>query len=115
MMSFPMRIAAASALAAAVAVPVVAQQAPGEPSLQNFNKDSLLKAYLTIVDDSCPTQRVALAFPKDEHGKIKSAVKADAAGPYAAVAKEFETNSKIVGPAGACSAAIRKAQEFGAN
>src|SRR4051794_17912197 len=102
MMSFPMRIAAASALAAAVAVPVVAQPAPGEPSLQNFDKDSLLKAYLVIVDDSCPTYRVALAFPKDEHAKIKSAVKADTAGPYAAAAKEFATNGKVVGPAGAC-------------
>ncbi len=58
---------------------------------------------------------MALAFPKDEHLKIKSAVKTDAAGPYAAAAKKFETNGKIVGPAGACTAAIRKAQEFGAN
>jgi len=96
-------------------MPAVAQPAPGELSLQSFNKDSLLKAYLVIVDDRCPTYRVALAFPKDEHAKLKSAVKADAAGPYAAAAKEFETNSKVVGPAGACSAAIRKAQEFGAN
>lgn len=114
-MTFPIRIAA---LAAAVLVQTgvaLAQSGPAEPSLQNFNKDSLLKAYLVIVDDSCPTYRVALAFPKDEHAKIKSAVKADAAGPYAAAVKEFETNGKVVGPAGACSAAIRKAQEFGAN
>lgn len=93
----------------------LAQSAPAEPNLQNFDKDKLLKAYLAVVDDSCPTYRVALAFPKDEHGKIKSAVKADAAGPYAVAAKEFETNSKIVGPAGACGVTIRKAQEFGAN
>jgi len=117
MMTFPIRKGIA-ALAAAVLVQtgiVLAQSAPGELSLQSFDKDKLLKAYLVIVDDSCPTQRVALAFPKDEHAKIKSAVKADAAGPYATAAKEFETNSKIVGPAGACGVAIRKAQEFGAN
>lgn len=115
MMTFATRMAA---LAAAVVVQTgaaLAQSAPAELSLQSFDKDKLLKAYLVIVDDSCPTYRAALAFPKDEHGKIKSAVKADAAGPYAAAAKEFETNSKVVGPAGACSAAIRKAQEFGAN
>jgi hypothetical protein len=114
MMSFPMRVLAACALVTAVAMPGAAPAQPA-PTLENFSKESLLKAYLAVIDDSCPTYRVALAFPKDEHIKIKNAVKADASGPYAAAAKEFETNSKVVGPAGACGEAIRRAQVNGAN
>ncbi len=113
-MIFSMRMAAVSALVAAAVMPgaVMAQPAP---TLQNFDKDSLLKAYLAVIDDSCPSYRVALAFPKDEHLKLKAAVKADAGGAYPATAKEFETNSKVVGAAGACDEAIRRAQVNGAN
>jgi hypothetical protein len=113
-MTLAKRIAAACALAAAAVIPGAATAQPSL-TLQNFSKDGLLKAYLAVIDDSCPAYRVALAFPKDEHGKLKIAIKAEASGAYAAALKEFETNIKVAGPAGACSVAIRKAQENGAN
>ena len=110
-MFFPVRLAAACACAAAVAVPINAARSEG----QGGPGGSPLSGYLAVIDDGCPTYHVALAFPRDEHLKFKNAVKADTGGAYTAAAKEFETNSKIVGAAGACSAAVRKAQENGAN
>jgi len=66
MMSFPVRSAAAGFSAVAfVAVPAVA--AIAQPS-----QDSLKASYLVLIDDNCPNQRVALAFPRDEHTRSRA-------------------------------------------
>jgi hypothetical protein len=71
---------------------------------------------MAVLDDSCKGYRVALAYPRAEHDKIKAAVKAEgAAGPYAEIAKQFEQNTKVVGVAGACQDAFKKARANGAD
>jgi hypothetical protein len=109
MMSHTVRSAAAWLFVVAwVGVPMGAADA--QPS-----RDDLKASYLVLIDDNCPNQRVALAFPRDAHLKLKNAIKSETGGAYPAAAKEFETNTKVVGTAGACGEAIRKAQENGAN
>jgi hypothetical protein len=104
---FPTTVLILAATIAAVATsPVVARQ----------KNDSIRNAYLALIDDSCRNYRVALAFPRSEHDRIKAAVKAEGeAGPYAKSSKEFELDSKVAGVPGACDAAARKANVAGAD
>ena len=100
------RCLAAAAVAAAVIGPAAAQQ----------KNDSVRNAYLALIDDSCRNYRVALAYPRGEHDRIKAAVKAEGeAGPYPKIVKEFELASKVAGVPGACDAAARKANVAGAD
>jgi hypothetical protein len=100
------RFLAAAAIAAAAISPVTAQQ----------KNDSVRNAYLALIDDSCRNYRVALAYPRSEHDRIKAAVKAEGeAGSYAKTVKAFELDSKVAGVPGACDAAARKANVAGAD
>ncbi|MBX9844554.1 MAG: hypothetical protein K2Z80_22370 [Xanthobacteraceae bacterium] len=111
-MTFAARLkpAAAGCLVASV----VAIAAVGPAGAQQKN-ESLRNSYLALIDDSCRGYRVALAFPRSEHDKIKAAVKAERGEAYASVVKEFELNTKVAGAAGACEAAFRKAYIAGAD
>jgi hypothetical protein len=103
--------AAARCLTAAAIVVVTM----GSATAQQKN-DSVRNAYLTLIDDSCRNYRVALAYPRSEHDRIKAAVKAEGeAGPYPKIVKEFELDSKVAGVLGACNAAARKANVAGAD
>ncbi|MBX9828464.1 MAG: hypothetical protein K2Y27_26160 [Xanthobacteraceae bacterium] len=111
-MTFAARLRPAAAgclLASAVAVAAV-----GPAGAQQKN-ESLRNSYLALIDDSCRGYRVALAFPRSEHDKIKAAVKADGGEAYANVVSEFELNTRVAGAAGACEAAFRKAYIAGAD
>jgi hypothetical protein len=99
-------LAAVAAFIAAAASPAAAQ-----PS-----RDSVRTGTMSVIDDNCRNYRVALAFPRSEHDKIKAAAKAEgAAGPYPEIAKQFAQDTKVVGLPGACQAAFKKARENGAN
>jgi hypothetical protein len=103
--------AAARSLAAAAIVAVAMN-----PAAAQQKNDSVRNAYLTLIDDSCRNYRVALAYPRSEHDRIRAAVKAEGeAGPYAKTVKAFELDSKIAGVPGACDAAARKANVAGAD
>src|SRR5262245_20005990 len=93
----------ASAIAAAAIGPAAAQQ----------KNDGVRDAYLALIDGNCRGYRVALAFPKSEHDRLKAAAKAGEA--YAGAVKEFELSTKVAGAAGACDAAFRKAYIAGAD
>jgi hypothetical protein len=95
----------ASAITAAAIGPAGAQQ----------KNESVRNSYLALIDDSCRGYRVALAFPKSEHDRIKAAVKVEGGEVYANAVKELELNSKVAGAAGACEAAFRKAYVAGAD
>ncbi len=97
---------------AAAAVVVVAM---GPVAAQQKN-DGVRNAYLTLIDDSCRNYRVALAYPRSEHDRIKAAVKAEGeAGAYSKVVMVFEHYTKVAGAPGACDAAARKANVAGAD
>ena len=95
----------ASVIAAATIEPAGAQQ----------KNESVRNSYLALIDDNCRGYRVALAFPKSEHDRIRATVKAEGGEAYANVVKEFELNAKVAGAAGACEAAFRKAYVAGAD
>jgi hypothetical protein len=95
----------ASAIAAAAIGPAGAQQ----------KNERVRNSHLALIDDHCRGYRVALAFPKSEHDKIKAAVKAEGGEAYANAVKELELNTKVAGAAGACEAAFRKAYIAGAD
>jgi hypothetical protein len=106
---------AARCLAAAAIAGAIAALALGPAAAQQKN-DGVRNAYLALIDDSCRNYRVALAYPRSEHDRIKAAVKAEGeAGPYAKIVKEFELDSRVAGVPGACDAAARKANVAGAD
>jgi hypothetical protein len=100
--------------ACVVGASVIAAAAIGPAGAQQKN-ESVRNAYLALIDDSCRSYRVALAFPKSAHDKIKAAVKAEGGEAYANAVKELELNTKVAGAAGACEAAFRKAYVAGAD
>jgi hypothetical protein len=102
------RLAAAGCLLASAVT-----AAPIGPAGAQQKNENLRNGYLALIDDSCRGYRVALAFPKSEHDRIKAAVKGNEA--YANAVKEFELNSKVAGAAGACEAAFRKTYVAGAD
>ena len=102
-MTFPARLILSAVIC------VIASAASFGPATAQLNRDSTRTSYMAVLDDSCKGYRVALAYPRAEHDKIKAAVKAEgAAGPYAEIAKQFEQNTKVVGVAGACQDAFKK-------
>jgi hypothetical protein len=103
--------AAVRCLAAAAIAGAIAVLAMG-PAMAQPKNDGVRNAYLALIDDRCRNYRVALAYPRSEHDRIKAAVKA---GPYPKIVKEFELDSKVAGVPGACDAAARKANVAGAD
>ena len=103
-------------IAAILSASVVSAAAQTGPMPAQANRDSTRISYMAVLDESCKGYRVALAFPRSEHDKIKAKVKAEgAAGPYADIARQFEQNTKVVGVAGACQDAFKKARANGAD
>ena len=109
-MTFAARVR--SAAAGCLLASTIAAGAIGPASAQQKN-DGARDVYLALIDDNCRGYRVALAFPKSEHDRLKAAAKAGEA--YAGAVKEFELNTRVAGAAGACEAAFRKAYIAGAD
>jgi hypothetical protein len=92
---------------------LVITAAPIAPAGAQPNDNSVRDAYLALIDDNCRGYRVALAYPKGEHNRLKAAAKAGEA--YADALKELELNTKVAGAPGACELAFRKANIAGAD
>jgi hypothetical protein len=103
-----LRPAAAGWLLVSAAAAIAIGPAAAQP------KDAGLRdAYLALIDDSCRGYRVALAFPKSEHDRLKAVAKAGEA--YGKAARDFELSTRVAGAAGACEDAFRKAYVAGAD
>jgi len=114
-MTFAARVkpAAAGCLLGLCVLALALVAAATGPAAAQPKDEGVRDAYLALIDDNCRGYRVAMAFPRSEHDKLKAAAKAGEA--HAAAVKEFELSTKVAGLAGACDAAFRKAYIAGAD